>query len=109
MRGSKHAGGALPGAAAPVVVTRSTFPPSNVGLCGRMGLWLSPVVTYRKPSGPNRIRPPLCKPAPPTPLAASLNAMLVMISVRLLALVYPELSVSRITRFVRGDVERVDS
>ena len=45
MRASKPAGGVLPGAAAPLVVTRSTLPPIIVGLCGSDGLWLSPVVT----------------------------------------------------------------
>ena len=87
MRGSNPAGGLLPGAAAPDVVTRNTFPPSRVGCCGNEALWLSPVAMYRKPSGPKRIRPPLCAPDPPTAFATSLKAMSVTMSVRALAVV----------------------
>jgi hypothetical protein len=50
------------------------------------------------------MRPPLCAPAPPTPLEAFLNAMSVMMSVRLPALVYSLLSTSRTTRLVRGEL-----
>ena len=49
----------LPGAGSPSAVMRRILPPSESGSWERDELWASPVVTYRKPSGPKAIRPPL--------------------------------------------------